>query len=183
VDLLHQSPDIREALLGFAVINGRLPCPGTVTDPASTSYGVEDCAAGPTVEGFLPWKTLGLTELDPWGVRRTASGDPTGGVWRYRVDRNFRGASPFALTTSFGDQLEVRDHSGNRLTTTTERPVAIVFTTGPDRTPNGRNRNDGTDPNFFSYGAGERTQTFDDLLVWIGRPLLFSRMVVAGKLP
>lgn len=38
----------------FAARNGRLPCPDTTND------GVENCAAAPSVKGFLPYRTLGL---------------------------------------------------------------------------------------------------------------------------
>src|SRR4051812_41122312 len=65
--------DAREALVGFAIVNGYLPCPdkqagggaGTAND------GIED-VAGPgaciAAAGNLPSATLGLANLgDPWG--------------------------------------------------------------------------------------------------------------------
>ena len=60
---------IKEALVGFAVINGYLPCPTTATDPNSADYGLEDigCSTDPTGEGYIPWRTLGVPEVDPWG--------------------------------------------------------------------------------------------------------------------
>ena len=92
--------DIREALIGFAVVNGRLPCPAQATLAAgNANAGVEattgagatlSCACtnvtsdvaqsggsacptadGSTVWGVLPWATLGLPEQDPWGNRYT----------------------------------------------------------------------------------------------------------------
>src|SRR5574340_426127 len=53
--------EIREALLGFAVVNGRLPCPDTDA-PGTAGYGEENfpCTAPPVAEGYLPWKTLGV---------------------------------------------------------------------------------------------------------------------------
>ena len=61
---------IREALVGFAMINGYLPCPATTTDPDSDTYGLEDaaCNSDPAAEGYIPWRTLGVPEVDPWGV-------------------------------------------------------------------------------------------------------------------
>jgi prepilin-type N-terminal cleavage/methylation domain-containing protein len=87
VALEEQYDDIEEALLGFAIVNGRLPCPDcplgavAVACTAGTNVindGIEDqsnagvgngCAVGVTtnVEGNLPWVTLGLTGTDPWG--------------------------------------------------------------------------------------------------------------------
>jgi prepilin-type N-terminal cleavage/methylation domain-containing protein len=67
---------VREALIGFALVNGRLPCPanGTVTS-ASSSAGTEQwdttnnrCTS---VLGVVPWSTLAVPETDGWGRRLT----------------------------------------------------------------------------------------------------------------
>lgn len=55
----------REALLGYAVANGRLPCPAS-----STSAGVEALSGGTCsnpVDGFLPAVTLGFQPVDADG--------------------------------------------------------------------------------------------------------------------
>jgi prepilin-type N-terminal cleavage/methylation domain-containing protein len=60
--------DLIEALLGFAAINGRLPCPAT----AAGGTGVEVFAAGGSAAtgecaafwGFVPGQTLGITPVD-----------------------------------------------------------------------------------------------------------------------
>lgn len=66
----------RELLLGFAVVNGRLPCPAT-----STSSGDESPAGGATActtgyAGWLPARTIGFQQtdsggyaIDSWGNR------------------------------------------------------------------------------------------------------------------
>lgn len=172
----RQLSEIKEALLGYTVITGRLPCPMplTVITLADASYGMAPatCAAG--AEGILPWKTLGVLEVDPWGTPRTASTDSFNGYWRYRVDPAF--ATTFGLTTP-ASVLSVVDNAGNTLTSATESPIAIIFSTGPDLAANGENGNLDT-----IYQYGERTQNFDDLLIWIGRPLLFNKLLAAGKL-
>jgi prepilin-type N-terminal cleavage/methylation domain-containing protein len=174
--------EIREALLGFAITNGRLPCPDTDNDPAAAGYGVEEaaCAAAPVAEGFLPWKTLGVAEMDAFGTKRTAIASPRFGDWRYRVDRNF--AIAFNLGTGFSaDALVVRDSAAVNQTTTDERPLAIVFSGGPNLAPDGQNAS------FESaggvYQSDVQSATFDDILIWISRPILFNRMVAAGRLP
>jgi prepilin-type N-terminal cleavage/methylation domain-containing protein len=89
--------NIREALIGFAVVNGRLPCPADRTIASGmANAGVEavtvaggpcactaaasgiagagvDCndAAADGVTGVLPWATLGVPETDAWGNRYT----------------------------------------------------------------------------------------------------------------
>lgn len=62
-----------EALNGFILANGRLPCPDTT--PAGG--GPEDCSAGATV-GWLPVRTLGLSlsERVRYGVYRAPSLTP-----------------------------------------------------------------------------------------------------------
>lgn len=173
--------EIKEALLGFAAINGRLPCPMTTIDPEEPLYGVEDATCD-NDEGFLPWKSLSVSEVDAWGVKRSNASDSFIGYWRYRVDKSFKNAPPsFNLATTPATKLIIKDNAGLNLTQTTNdnNPIIIVFSTGPDLTPNGQN----TSPSDITYEAGERSQIFDDIVVWISRPLLLNRMITAGKLP
>lgn len=174
--------EIKEALVGYAIIHGSFPCPTTQADPENTNYGVADnTCITPSAEGYIPWKTLGVAETDAWGIKRAATTSPWIGYWRYRVDSNFSNAgTPFTLTTGFADNLAVQDSSGKQLTTTTERPVAIIFSTGKDTTANGENQ-----PTPFNgvYQSDVPSQTFDDMVVWLSRPTIFNRMVAAGRLP
>lgn len=184
-----QLAEIQQALLGFSIIYGRLPCPSTTDDPANANHGLEStpCIADATKEGYLPWKTLGVSEYDAWGIRRYNTADKWKGYWRYRVDRNF--ASTIAISTGFStDSLTIRNSAGVNLTSTIERPIAIVFSTGPDLIGNGLNANtDETSPSFEPingiYQSDVQNPTFDDMLIWISRPQLFNRMVSAGRLP
>lgn len=72
IDMMN---DALEALYGFAVINGRLPCPDTdgdgLTNPTPHASG--GCTA---TEGWLPWSDLNTHQADVWGNR-----------FRYRVDQ------------------------------------------------------------------------------------------------
>lgn len=177
-----QLDEIQQALVGYAIINGTLPCPTTTADPSSASYGVAaaSCSTDAVAEGYLPWKTLSISETDAWGSKRSSAGDAWIGYWRYRIDRNF--ATTITLSTGFStDSLLIRDTSGNSVTTTTERPVAIVYSTGANITVDGQNASyEGTSGIYQSDGI---STTFDDMLIWISRPQLFNRMVTAGKLP
>jgi len=71
---------IREAIIGFAQANGRLPCPaaGTApaggTDAAGRPAGAEQLTSTTPVActvsfGVVPWTTLGVPETDSWGRR------------------------------------------------------------------------------------------------------------------
>lgn len=163
---------IRDALLGYAVIHGSLPCPGTVSDPASAGYGeaAASCNGAPVAEGRLPWKTLGIAAADSWG-----------GHWRYRVDRNFAG-NAITLGTAFSaDALNIRDGAGNTLTTTLERPLAIVYSSGKNLQPDGHNAS--FEASGGIYQGGDILPGFDDQLIWLLRPQLYQRLLAAGKLP
>jgi prepilin-type N-terminal cleavage/methylation domain-containing protein len=72
-EVIKQLEEVKEALTGFTLANGRLPCPA---DPAiasgTTGAGIErtpPCATGTLMQGIVPWATLGLRETDPWGRR------------------------------------------------------------------------------------------------------------------
>ena len=84
--------EVREALIGFAIANGRLPCPAPATTATgSVGAGLEEatgigsalaCTNAKGV-GVVPWATLGVSEVDSWGRRFT-----------YRVTLEFaRGAT------------------------------------------------------------------------------------------
>ncbi len=84
---------IKDALIGYAQANGRLPCPadGTLATGA-TGAGLEEVVAAAsdtckpgTKYRVLPWATLGVTETDVWGRR-----------FSYWVDQDF--ADSYAQT-------------------------------------------------------------------------------------
>ena len=78
-DTLSRMDEIKNALIGYAQANGRLPCPadGTVSTGA-TGAGLEEvvstvtnvCRSG-NQYAVLPWATVGLPETDVWGRRFT----------------------------------------------------------------------------------------------------------------
>ena len=199
-----QLAEIKDALTGYAIINGRLPCPMDDTAGitiANANYGKSgaDC----TRDGILPWKDLGVGETDPWGQKRINDGDPYNGYWRYRVHPCFgvpittavradNSVMPPAVCNFPPPPPPLPDRSPISVFvpgtvpvtlqhTTDEYPVLVVYSAGPDAVPNGRNvlTNAVTDRD---YDASTRTQAFDDLVLWISRPGLFSRMASAGKL-
>ncbi len=194
--------EIREALLGFAVVNGRFPCPAV----ASTASGVDgagveathDVAGNcPTESGVLPWVTLGVSETDAWGQR-----------YSYRVTPEFsRKISPpknaaFDLTTPGKlDVWSAATGALNRATIASELPAVIVshgangrggFTREGTPIPAGevddevdnQLTNNGTAMANMNFVSRERTAGgFDDEVAWIPRSVLISRMITVGKIP
>ena len=66
-DTQRSMESIREAIIGFAQANGRLPCAADGTIAAGTANaGKELCPNG---FGVVPWATLGVPEVDGWGRR------------------------------------------------------------------------------------------------------------------
>ena len=74
--------EVREALIGFAMSNGRLPCPDNngdgLEDARTGADAAGDGCAGGVYAGTLPWATLGVSQTDAWGNR-----------FKYRVTNEF----------------------------------------------------------------------------------------------
>ena len=68
--------DIREALIGYAIVHGALPCPDVVSD------GIDGTApavcTGAALDGILPFQALGSPRADSWGR-----------LFRYRITEEF----------------------------------------------------------------------------------------------
>ena len=115
---------IHEALLGFAVTQGRLPCPDTDRD------GLENPCGGvgnvwDVVEGFVPWQTLSVPATDAWGS-----------IFRYAVTREFAeaavpGAPPgpnqLDLTDIDSGNIQVNTRGDDFLTGPIETKTTIVL--------------------------------------------------------
>ncbi len=193
----------KEALLGFAAINGRLPCPAT-----AASNGVEAPVGGSTALipctnpyiGYLPASTLGLPGMDSTGYLR----DQWAGRLRYAVTTANANAATttnriqLVTTAVFAPDLRICiSATGITLTTCggaqalTTTAVAVIFSTGANgSTATGLDEaaNDITSNNqvFVSHPRTDSTAAngeFDDLVTWIPSALLFARMTQGGKLP
>lgn len=190
-----------EALLGFAMAHGRLPCPASLT-----SHGEESpSGGGPCThahDGWLPAATLGLSGLDsdgylptPWPGNRsrlryavttaqTSSATTTDGIRQ-------TGISAFApnlsvCTTATG----ISNSSCGSAPALTNTAVAIVWSEGSNagQAASGldENTNRAAGRIFISHpptGTGAPLGAFDDQLDWLSMHILYSRMIAAGRLP
>lgn len=176
---------ISEAIIGFAMANGRLPCPATPTTATTSAGAGLENKPGPGCgipQGVLPWATLGVPETDAWGRRFT-----------YRVTSAFAddpgvGQSSTFLLTDNGD-ITVTNGSTNIATNI----PAILISHGKNGLgsygSDGTQRAGAAGDELINATVGStfvsRTNApnFDDLLVWISPNILKARMVGAGRLP
>lgn len=192
--------DIREALIGFAIANGRLPRPAV-----SASDGAER-AACPSIEddingycsGFIPWSALGVKKTDGWNK-----------LIRYSVTPAYANAT-ITLTSVANRTVQTRDAAGNpaylagqaTCNTANQCVPAVVFSHGkinwgtneagtslPDASGTNGDEDTNNDGklNYFSRLASMDTAAtggeFDDMVVWLPTTILVSRLISAGKLP
>ncbi|MCM8613363.1 prepilin-type N-terminal cleavage/methylation domain-containing protein [Accumulibacter sp.] len=192
--------DIREALLGFAVINGRLPCPADATIASGVvGAGLEAAhdAGGncPNGSGVVPWVTLGVAETDAWGQRFSYRVTP---AYAQRVSPPRNAA--FDLSTP--GTLDVRSAAAGGTMVAGGLPVVFVSHGGNGRggynrqgaqlpTGEGEDEIDNQLTNagtamantVFVSQARNPASGFDDEVGWVPRAILVSRMIGVGKLP
>jgi prepilin-type N-terminal cleavage/methylation domain-containing protein len=197
--------EIKEALLGFAIANGRLPCPdlrvpiGTYT----ANDGQEDvqvsgiCVQG---DGNLPWVTLGVNRADSWGH-----------FYRYAVSPQYSSATPFSIGSATTLTVYTRDAAGNAVALTKVGGIpAVILSQGKNgyggmseggvaaapvpaqNLDEATNATLGTNVFYARPIKGAQTPCndngtpaceFDDIVTWISPNVLFNRMVAAQRLP
>lgn len=194
--------DFRDALLGFATAQQRLPCPAI-----AGATGIESPAGGGACtnnfSGFLPAITLGVTPTDTQGYAIDA--------WGNRVRYAVTNANANAFTTTSGlrtawainpatiqPDLRVCNTAANitnpdtasadcpATDQMTNTAVAIVFSTGK----NGAAAPGGADELANWTSSNDRvfvntlpSASFDDLLVWLSPNILYNRLISVGRLP
>lgn len=185
---------IADALMGFAMANGYLPCPDR-TSGTGANDGIEDLNAGATncavAEGNLPWATLGITGTDS-----------SGNYFRYRATAAFTDrATPFKLNSVGNISVQCPATSCGTLTTYTNTAPALLVSHGrngygavnaltrslnPPPTSADELANSDRNTAFISRtlsAAGAAAGEFDDQVVWLSTAILLNKMITAQKLP
>jgi type II secretion system protein G len=164
--------DIKEALLGYLVVNGFLPCPDTNGD------GVDDGCANTnstaSTGGNLPWSTLGLKSNDPWGK-----------PYQYRINNVF--TAPFNLNATGTGAGIIKVCTDNACTNTESENVPfIVFSFGKNgatQPPVDLDEKENADGDGVFVKHDFVQNGFDDVLMWLSTNVLMNRMVTTGRLP
>lgn len=187
---------IKDALMGYAMSHGYLPCPAkSVSDGAEDRTG-NTCTGNKRV-GFLPWAELGLPKFDSWGH-----------LYRYSVTLAFADSSTKISLSPFTSRditIQTRDDSGNliNLSNTNNIPAVVVshgkngtwgYSDDGTQISDNSTHNDDEDTNgngagttFVNRNFSANTTTsygeFDDVVIWISPNVYLNRMVAAGQLP
>lgn len=205
-----QLDEIKEALIGYAIINGRLPCPASATSNGMESFASasDNASTGKCsnfYNGFLPASTLGLSGtdslgfvIDPWGNRIRYAVT----LWNNYVFTTTNGMSTTGisgLSPNWEAYLQVCSTqtgissstcaAGASITSSPGVPI-VIFSTGKNGGAGGTGLDEAANLNnnktFVSHPFTPATATngeFDDIVVWISPNVLINRMVVAGRLP
>jgi prepilin-type N-terminal cleavage/methylation domain-containing protein len=181
--------DTREALIGYAMANGRLPRPAvSETNPAERAA----CSTNAECTGPIPWALLGTPKTDAWGK-----------VIYYSVSIAFSADTGFTMTTNGTRDVQTRNGAGGLIDLAQDVP-AVIWSFGPNnhgKTADGVSLTDGSASNddedsnatndggsaYVSRTLSESTAAgggeFDDQMIWLSRQVLLNRMVAAGRLP
>lgn len=194
-----QIREIEEALIGYALATGRLPCsadPAIATGDAGAGEE-RDCSVVGMNAGVLPWVTLGLKETDPWGrrfsYRVTAQFADTAAANTYSgcVPNPVPDAASFALC-SLGDMTILNNAGGGNVALNV--PAVVVshgkggagayLTTGEQQLPASADLSE-RENSLLNATFVSKTidSSYDDVTGWVPRMILFNRMVSAALLP
>ena len=196
-----------DAILAFAIVNRRLPCPATAGTTGDEAPAGGNCTTW--YGGFLPAKTIGFQPVDAsgyavdsWGNRiryavsgvtpTGCTGTPTPPHFTSAANLKANGVScrPNDLDICAPTDTSITCSAANRIAST-ETVAFIVFSTGKNgavTTGYGAHENANTDGNatFISHpptGSDAATGTFDDLMVWVPAGMLYAKLISAGVLP
>lgn len=172
---------IGEALLGYAMVTGRLPCPNTDGQGDENREKNRCHGSGNVYHGLVPWKVLGVGRLDPWGNRFA-----------------------YAVSAVFSDQplaqpaIAPADMGAITVVNGVDFTPALVLSHGPNghgaisghhvrqSLPSSATEKDNgnQDARFVLAEYNDTVaQAFDDQMVWLSPFVLKNRLYQAGQLP
>lgn len=160
-----QLEEIKEALIGFAVINGRLPCPSSAAGSGLELYlgGGVPCTID--YNGLLPAVTLGLSgtdnsgfAVDPWGnrIRYAVTKWTRGGIDVFTTTEGMSATGISNLTPSGTEHLQIcsvksadsdKCSVANSSLASPPGVLAIIYSTGKNGSYGGTGNDEAENPN------------------------------------
>ncbi|MCK5525474.1 MAG: prepilin-type N-terminal cleavage/methylation domain-containing protein [Thiomargarita sp.] len=149
--------EIKDALLGFAVIHRRLPFANTNADGSENTD---------TLFGFLPWKDLGIGRFDAWGQQ-----------FRYAVDSQFT----IKITDEiWPNELEIKQNLDEEtaLLPLMQRVYApaVIWSVG-QRIECDSDKKNNDDDGQFIYDAHLSDMACNDTVRWLNIHILQLRLI------
>lgn len=208
LEVHQQLAKIEESLIGFAIANGRLPCPASDISNSQESFATGGSATdgncSNNYDGYVPVAALGLPTgtngmLDPWGNRIhyavTAWNSHTYTRTNGMRNAGINSLSPNLLVcaTALGSDAS-SCASGMALTADPGVP-AVIYSLGKNGGHSDSGNDEAANPNssisdnnrvFVSHEPTVATSSggeFDDIMIWLSPHILMNRMVAAGVLP
>lgn len=198
-DAQRQQELVLDAILGFAMSAGRLPCPADPAISTASGAGSEelqctpaDCSSTDRVckleHGVIPWRSLGLQETDPWGNRFTYFVGKEFSNPLTQVEKDNGTRTRFTLDTL--GRANIQDSAGQAVAS--DIPAVIVShgsrgvggyqSSGLQLAGASGDEAKNADANL-TFVSHTPTDSFDDLVTWVIPSILKSRLVAVGKLP
>jgi len=201
---------IKEALVSFAIINKRLPCPAKCSKYSGKS---SDCVDGvvynanyvgkedkndyivdiadiysPDIQfcgiqtGYLPWVDLGIGRYDGWDEPFHYKVDKYYSILNILTKINDKGIIN-SFKTDDSERLKVRD-TNNKNYTTTEQPLGhsriIAIILSSGKNGDLETGNTGSDATYAWDDYIENG--FDDRVTWLSKYTLINRLLITHNL-
>ncbi|SHN39874.1 prepilin-type N-terminal cleavage/methylation domain-containing protein [Duganella sacchari] len=191
-DTRRTMDEAREALFGYALRNGYLPCPAI-----SSSNGLEDRTGNVCNKryGYLPWAALGIGRLDGWnhlmGYTVTPAFADSGVLFTLKTPRDITIATRAAngqltAATDINDIPAAIISFGRNGYGATSDQNSIIADSGAgniDEKTNLQSSGNALIARDVSDDPRAPGGAFDDMVLWISPNILYNRMVAAQRLP
>jgi prepilin-type N-terminal cleavage/methylation domain-containing protein len=187
--------EIKEALIGYSLSHGYLPCPAkSAIDGTENRAGTGACN---TRVGFLPWQELGVPRDDSWNR-----------LYRYSVTNAYSNSVNtvnLSPTTARDITIQTRNNAGAlvNLSNADDIPAAVIShgkngfgATSVDGVliADSSANNSDEETNYNGVGTlliskeysdvkNSAFSEYDDIVVWLSPNIYLSKLVSVGRLP
>jgi len=200
--------EIKEALIGYTLSHGVLPCPSNESAGIPDGAASSSCTTSIVATGYIPWVTLGVNNHDAWGnlIRyavATEFADPNNLFTLSTVTQS--ATNTMTQITTHTITIQTRNTAGVTVNLSSAIPAAVlslgkngygalssdyIAQSGvPANNPDEKQNTASGSPSYLSRTPAPPGTSatiggeFDDIIVWISPNVLYNRMVAAGRLP